>query len=352
MSIYYVGIGGNDGSAGTAWSTRKLTLNGAEDIPVAAGDTVYVGAGTYRELLTVDVSGTAGNPITYIGDYTGANTDKVGGVIRITGSADDIALTRANCITATSKNYRTFQGFLMDGCSSTLIVLTSSCSNWVIDKCFCQPDAAQAISVGGTGTTNTIQNCVIFGTTLSASILFTHTGVVDNAAHLVQNCIIISGGDAVRFVRVGGTTIKNSTFVGTSNGVKITTAITIGQTETVNNCLFHAIGTALVATVTGEITENYNNFIACSTNRTNVNTGANSLAYITMFDPRWAFEMMFNNKKQTTPFDLMLGSPLIEVAGTSPTTTDLRNSAVVGSNREWGALEYNADVQSGIIRQA
>ena len=62
MTTYYVGTGGNDSNNGTTWALRKLTLNGAEDIPVAAGDTVYVGAGTYRETLTVDVSGSSGSP--------------------------------------------------------------------------------------------------------------------------------------------------------------------------------------------------------------------------------------------------------------------------------------------------
>jgi hypothetical protein len=57
MTDYYVGPGGNDGNAGTSWLLRKLTLNGAEDIPVAAGDTVIVGPGAYREMLTCDVSG-------------------------------------------------------------------------------------------------------------------------------------------------------------------------------------------------------------------------------------------------------------------------------------------------------
>lgn len=45
MTTYYVGSGGNNANAGTSWSQRKLTLNGVEDIPVAAGDTVYVAPG-------------------------------------------------------------------------------------------------------------------------------------------------------------------------------------------------------------------------------------------------------------------------------------------------------------------
>ena len=86
MTDRYVGIGGNDGSDGLSWANRKLTLTGAEDTPVEASDTVYVGPGTYRENLTLDVDGSAGNIITYIGDVTGENTDGVGGIIRITGS--------------------------------------------------------------------------------------------------------------------------------------------------------------------------------------------------------------------------------------------------------------------------
>lgn len=54
---YYVGPGGNDGNNGTSWALRKLTLNGAEDIPVVPGDVVWVGPGVYREKLTADVSG-------------------------------------------------------------------------------------------------------------------------------------------------------------------------------------------------------------------------------------------------------------------------------------------------------
>lgn len=37
MTTYYVGPGGDNAHAGTSWALRKLTLNGAEDIPVAAG---------------------------------------------------------------------------------------------------------------------------------------------------------------------------------------------------------------------------------------------------------------------------------------------------------------------------
>ncbi len=46
MTTYFVGIGGSDAANGLTWANRKLTLNGAEDVPVVAADTVYVGPGT------------------------------------------------------------------------------------------------------------------------------------------------------------------------------------------------------------------------------------------------------------------------------------------------------------------
>ena len=118
MTIRYVGIGGNDANSGLTWALRKLTLNGVEDTPVQAGDTVYIGAGTYREQSTVDVSGAAGSPITYIGDYDGSHTDGIGGVVRLTGSDDDLTAARNYSITAASKNYRTFEGIHLDLSSS------------------------------------------------------------------------------------------------------------------------------------------------------------------------------------------------------------------------------------------
>ena len=45
--------------------------------------------------------------------------------------------------------------------------------------------------------------------------------------------------------------------------------------------------------------------------------------------------------KLLTPFDLSKDSQLINVAGTSPTNTDMRGTHIIGTQREWGALEYD-----------
>src|SRR3990172_1122802 len=132
MTTRYVGPGGSDANSGLTWALRKLTLNGVEDTPVVAGDTVYVGPGTYRELLTVDVSGTTGNPITYIGDYSGVNTDGVGGIVRITGSDNDQTATRANAILVNGFNYRTFSGLALDTTSEVGLSMISA-TNVIVD---------------------------------------------------------------------------------------------------------------------------------------------------------------------------------------------------------------------------
>lgn len=348
MTTYYVGSGGNDANSGLTWALRKLTLNGAEDVPVAAGDTVYVGPGTYRETLTVDVSGTAGNPITYIGDYTGVNTDGIGGVVRITGSNNDQTAARANCITASTQNYRTFTGFSLDTTSSYLISATGGPTNWIIDKNYLASNPVTPILIDGAGqSTNTIQNCV-FLASKDRSLRFNHSALVDNTSHLVQNCLFVGAGSVVGISsdKIGGITVKNCTFLGQGTGaVRVVTAITVGQTITVNNCIFVGCQTALQGTVAGEVVENYNTFYANATDRTNTNTGANSVTYPPLFDARWAFQLLYAQNPYAqviSLFDLASFSQLVNLAGTSPTTTDLRGQAILGAQREWGALEYNS----------
>ena len=167
MTDRYVGPGGSDGADGLSWANRKLTLNGVEDTPVTAGDTVYVGPGTYRETLDCDVSGSSGNPIEYVADVTGMNTDGIGGRVRITGSDNDDTAVRSNTISNTSATtYRTFRGFLMDGCDSQLINISQG-DHWIIEDCvlFKRDWYADSIRYGWMpdGGTLTIRRCLIQG---------------------------------------------------------------------------------------------------------------------------------------------------------------------------------------------
>lgn len=356
MTTRYVGAGGNDANDGLSWANRKLTLNGAEDSPVAAGDTVYVGPGAYRETLTVDVSGTSGNPITYIGDYTGANTDGVGGVVRITGSNDDQTATRTRCITASAKAYRTMRGFTMDGVTSSSIAVYltgAGCTDWIIDECYI------AAPVGGTGiycdgasqARVTVSACYIEGEPSAIGIYFSHGSTLNDVAHVVENTIIhaASAAGGVYSFKVGGVTVKNCAVLDAGVGIRVQSALAVGQTLTVRNCIVARCATGLQATTTAEFSEDYNAVSNCVTARTNVTAGANSVARLQLQDTRWFHETV-NGGTLITPYDLASYSTLVELnSGTGAPSTDMRGASQTGSYREWGPLEYNAslDIEAG-----
>jgi len=339
MATYYVGSGGNDGNSGLTWALRKLTLNGAEDTPVADTDIVYVGPGVYRELLTVDVSGTTG--ISYIGDVTGEHTDGVGGIVRITGSDNDTTATRANCITATSKNYRTFQGFTMDLPTSNAINLATSCGNWIIQDCHfagISSGASGCIYMAGTGTTNTIQRCVFIGGRNNPIYIY-HSSTVDNSGHLIANCLFIQAiANNMRIDAVGGITVKNCVFIGGTNAVRVQVALTVGQTVAVNNCIIYGCSTGFTGTVSGEIVENYNALFYNVTDRANTAIGANSNAYPPLFNQ----PLLLNDFR----FPWFLGelskwSQVARITGTGAAADDLFGLArpATAAKNSWGAIQ-------------
>lgn len=349
MTTRYVGAGGNDANTGLSWAQRKLTLNGVENTPVQAGDTVYVGAGTYREELTCNVDGSAGNLITYIGDYDGSHTDGTGGVVRITGSNDDKTAARNYCINGNDKDYRAFTGFRMSDSTNTSggLVFLSNAAGWVISNCiiFCDSYGVALFCNGANQANNTIQNCIFFGI-----LRFSHTSLLDNSGHVLQNCIFIGRRAAAENYRVGGETIRNCGFYGCYSAALITYTLNAGQTLTINNSVFAWCNTAISAPTGGNayVVENYNSISECGAARSNVDVGANSNAYPANIDTRWFFELV-NGGSMLSPFDLASYSQLINVAGTNPTTTDMRGTAVQGTQREWGALEYDStlDIEAG-----
>lgn len=129
MAIYYVGKGGSDSNDGSTWALRKLTIDAAVSLATTAGDIVYVGAGTYRETVTLNASGSSGSPITLFGDVTGEYTDGIGGEIVITGSDDDADGDRTNVIAGSSRTYWTFRNITFEAGTGTVIEsLGANCS--------------------------------------------------------------------------------------------------------------------------------------------------------------------------------------------------------------------------------
>jgi len=341
MTIYYVGKGGSDAENGTTWALRKLTLNGAEDIPVASGDTVYVGPGVYRERLDLDVSGTS--MITYIGDVTGENTDGIGGVVRITGSDDDQTATRGNCIFnggTYTRNYRTFRGFVFDLATNNLVETFGPSDYITIEDCVFTMGAAGYYCLFLVGTNNYIRRCIFMPGRDPGGIR--HWAASDNTdvSSVIENCIFIGGGDNFQSFRTQGITIRNCTFLhGRDDGVDCDQAIT--GTIDVNNCIFFGIsGNALEAAETGDIIENYNSFSFNFSDRSLVDTGAQSNDYPPLFD--WPVLLDGFMLKSYMLGILSEWSTIKRITGTGESTGDFFgiDRPTISSKKSWGAFQY------------
>mgnify|MGYP001002105265 CR=1 FL=1 len=346
MTTRYVGIGGNDSNDGLSWANRKLTLNGVEDTPVEAGDTVYVGAGTYRELLTCDVDGSSGSPITYIGDYDGSHTDGTGGVVRITGSDDDLSATRAQCVNVNQKDYRTFKNFTMDMASTALIYYAG---DYDIYENLYLVNSTNCITFVSASTYQTVRNCYIEA--YNGTCVYYHSAGVDIDTHsVIENCILktLNRAYAIIMNRCSNSMVRNC-IINAYIGILVQNFSDSYDNNVAYNNIFIGCYNAIigVATTYG-ITEDYNTFYSCNTPRSNCDVGAHSVTTPPLFDTRWFFELV-SGGSILSPFDLASYSKLIDVAGTSPTTADMRGTTVQGTQREWGALEYDStlDIEAG-----
>lgn len=327
MTTYFAGPGGNDGNAGTSWATRKLTLNGVEDIPVVAGDIVYVGPGTYRESLTLDVTGSSGSPITYIGDVTGENTDDVGGYVRISGSDDDQSENRSYCITAGGNySYRTFRGFTFDGFTTGGISISGrDLQDWIIEDCYFEGASASGDGCIRIDTASEIDNFTIrrsvFNVGLGDAVRCDLSVAYAGSSNLVENCLMLGGyGNGLFVDRCDGWTIKNCLIRGMYRGVMADNLNANGYSITANNCIIFGNRTGFQADATGGIVEDYNNVFANSVARQNTSTGSNSVAYLPLLQPWLAKSGLM---LPWNPFHLASYSTLLQMTQSSPSSDDL-----------------------------
>lgn len=362
MATRYVGIGGNDGNSGLTWALRKLTLNGVEDTPVVANDLIYVGPGVHREMLTVDVSGGAGTEIVYVGDVTGEHTDGVGGIVRITGSDNDQTTARNNVILASAKNYRIFRGFCLDFCAQQIIDTANSCTHWTVEDCCLQSNALfdQVYVIGDAQSDWNILRCLFLLTKSGNSygIDFWSAAGIQDASHLVQNCLFITGqGRGIAVAEVGGVTVRNCTFCSGAYGLWCIAALPVGFTAiAIENCIFTGLATAVRAAVLGNVLEDYNTFFLNVTDRNQVAIGANSETYPALFQ----MPLLHAGASQVSGFQfpwwfskLSEWSQVRAITGNNEPSVDLHGipRPVTASKNSWGLMQFvDMELESGTVQ--
>lgn len=294
MATYYVRSTGSDAAAGTsagaAWATLGKAL-GASGI--ASGDTVYVGAGVYREQVTVAMtSATAETKV--IADLDGSHTGDAGEVRWSGMLTDDRTGTGPGTpVSLNGRDYLTFIGIAFEG-PPAANTLTSTNITWT--NCTFLMTGSQG-AVGFTvrfdaNVTWLFDSCtflVLCGVSalgmqidLNASADYDVGVIIKNCLFLTfsgQPCIRITAGGSGSF-KGGGVVIYNCTLISgcaaSSLGAIAVVSANISTTFPckVYNSICIGSQNGLFANTSGQITSDYNLVIGASAALGNVTAGS------------------------------------------------------------------------------
>lgn len=301
MSVRYIRKSGSDSNGGTSPSDAWLTIGKALGASgLSSGDTCYVGAGTYRESVTVAMtSATAETSI--VADTSGAFTGDAGEVIWTAYTTND-ATSPASAATLilSGRDFLTFDGFTIIGGSanpSCVSATTATSTDITFRNCALIPGDQTRITVSMTNAAGvafnwTFDRCLVSVGSNAAGISLTAATTSAGAADYdlnvqIKNCLIIGGGNPLVGIQAsgtltfkpGGVDILNSTLVGGPQGFRTLTATHLSTTVpcTIYNSIILASSVGLNAATSGQIIEDYN-YLPLTTPRTNVSAGANSIA--------------------------------------------------------------------------
>ena len=305
MATYFVRKTGLDSNDGLSKGAAFLTIDKAANT-VAADDTVYVGAGVYREVVTMDTTGTSGNIISFIADVDGSQTDDPGLVI-ISAYANELSTaTRVQCWNPNGKEFITVTGFTMTGGTTACVYDAQLAGDRAYEETTFEDcvfiaghdDQDHAINLdlnlGATPTTAglTFRRCVFEG---QLKIEFNENATAEeNCKMVVDSCQFLLGNSnslqnngffwdvgGLSSFHVGGVSIANCGFYygGVGRAVRVSDVTPASPTNVVDvrNCTIHRCGNGLVKDTAndGMLTSDYNTFAAVTTPYSNVTAGGN-----------------------------------------------------------------------------
>ena len=128
---------------------------------------------------------TISRPIYLIGDNTGAHTDGIGGVVRITGSTSDTAADLANCIRINEVSHWVISGFQVDTTTSDNIDVTDSEYITLEDITSLNP-GTNHIYFEDECDNITVRRCAMFGGDEATAVLIENTtgDIMDASCHI------------------------------------------------------------------------------------------------------------------------------------------------------------------------
>jgi len=291
VATYYVRKSGSDSNAGTsagaAWATIGKAL-GASGI--AAGDTVYIGAGIYRETVTVAMT-TSGSTTSVIGDVTGAFTGDAGDVV-VTPATSDWATVASNTLACTSKAnlafsnivFYVFQSGGLIGASGSLTqgltftdcaffaagnvspvsftVTVDQALNWLFDRCLiASPSTTFAALTAPTSATADYDIGVTF----------------KNCASIASTLVTLSTSGAASGKPWGLRIVNVSVLSATGRLLTTNSGASTTNPCTVTNSYAQGTSTAVNANASGQITEQD---CIIPGGRTNVTAGTRSTSVV------------------------------------------------------------------------
>jgi len=289
MATYYVKTTGDDLKDGLSEANAWATVTKALTI-VAAGDTVYIAPGTYRNTSgwTLSTPGTAGHVITIEGDpdcVRFANENP--GYVRLTGCDGSELPSRAGALFTALQDYIAIRNLLLDGTTTSGSydgISIGTGTSRTVERCVVI--ASRYAAYGATGGAAVFNDCWLMGGARGASLVTVNRCVCLGSAAVRDStasyCIAIGGaagfygGAADKCMSIGGTygfqncTAQNSIAIGASVGFFCSVA------TTVTNCISRACATNFAGTTTpNELT-----VVACQ-GCYNGATGSNLIGTIT-----------------------------------------------------------------------
>jgi parallel beta-helix repeat protein len=394
-TLYYVRTGGSDlgtgTSAGDAWQTVQKAANS-----MISGDTVYVGAGTYAQSVSISVSGTSVSLISYVADTTGVHTGDSGTVKVQPASGHGFSFAAGT------------DGIVIDGFDVTAagaaacgILANNLCDDIIVRNCEVYGCATKGIAFGNSTSLQAhcknilIENNVVYGngshginqygatgslgySTVRGNTVYSNTGqgirlerVGGNGTVLVERNVVMSNvSHGIQFPGLNGTVvIRNNVVYGHPTGGAGTEAIDLNSitscTVVNNTCYIGRKGVEMNTAGTYALLNNiFDGFTAASVERRdasvisvfdyNCYTGsllggsfpsaANNMTSAPLFaDPDGADNVLGGTNYADDDFRLQQISPCVDAAADTSINANVPSNDVAGESRPYDVVSTDGN---------